>query len=197
MTALTDLTKHLRPGEVYRRRDLARWSTAVDRHLQRLLAEGRLEKVGAGLYMAPRKTRFGLAPADPHKLVEAFLGDSRFLIVSPNAYNSLGLGTTQLYNEPVVYNRKRHGRFELDGRWYDFRMRACLPAKLSTEVLLVDLLHNLDRLPEDQSSVLPRALARARGMNRNRLAKAVREFGSARAQRLLEPVLEAPHTVTA
>ena len=197
MTALTDLTKHLRPGEVYRRRDLARWSTAVDRHLQQLLAEGRLEKVGAGLYMAPRKTRFELAPADPQKLVEAFLGDSRFLIVSPNAYNSLGLGTTQLYNEPVVYNRKRHGRFELDGRWYDFRMRACLPAKLSTEVLLVDLLHNLDRLPEDQSSVLPRALARARGMNRNRLAKAVREFGSARAQRLLEPVLEAPHTVTA
>ncbi len=197
MTALTDLTKHLRPGEVYRRRDLARWSTAVDRHLQRLLAEGRLEKVGAGLYMAPRKTRFGLAPADPQKLVEAFLGDSRFLIVSPNAYNSLGLGTTQLYNEPVVYNRKRHGRFELDGRWYDFRMRACLPAKLSTEVLLVDLLHNLDRLPEDQSSVLPRALARARGMNRNRLAKAVRQFGSARAQRLLEPVLEAPHTATA
>lgn len=197
MTALTDLTKHLRPGEVYRRRDLARWSTAVDRHLQRLLAEGRLEKVGAGLYMAPRKTRFGLAPADPHKLVEAFLGDSRFLIVSPNAYNSLGLGTTQLYNEPVVYNRKRHGRFELDGRWYDFRMRACLPAKLSTEVLLVDLLHNLDRLPEDQSSVLPKALTRARAMNRKRLAKAVKEFGSARAQRLLEPVLEAPHAVAA
>lgn len=192
MTALTDLTKRLRPGQVYRRRELARWSTAVDRHLQHLLADGRLQKVGAGLYMAPRKTRFGLAPADPHKLVEAFLGDDRFLMVSPNAYNSLGLGMTQLYNEPVVYNRKRHGRFELDGRWYDFRMRASVPATLSAEFLLVDLLHNLDRLPEDQSSVLPKAMARARGMNRRRLAKAMKEFGSARVQRLLEPVLEAP-----
>jgi hypothetical protein len=197
MTALTDLTKRLRPGQVYRRRELARWSSAVDRHLQLLLADGRLEKVGAGLYMAPRETRFGPAPADPQKLVEAFLGEDRFLMVPPNAYNSLGLGTTQLYNEPVVYNRKRHGRFELDGRWYDFRMRASVPSKLSAELLLVDLLHNLDRLPEDQSSVLPKAVARARGMNRRRLAKAVKEFGSARAQRLLAPVLDAPPSAAA
>jgi len=197
MSALTDLTKRLRSGEVYRRKELARWSKAVDRHLQQLLKDGRLEKVGAGLYMAPRKTRFGMAPADPEKLVEAFLGDDRFLMVSPNAYNSLGLGTTQLYNEPVVYNRKRHGRFELDGRWYDFRMRTSLPSSLSAEFLLVDLLHNLDRLPEDQPTVLAKALTRARGMNRGRLSKALKAFGSARAQRLLEPVLAESHAVAA
>jgi hypothetical protein len=43
MTALTEFTKHLRPGQVYRRKDLARWSTSVDRHLKQLLVEGRLE----------------------------------------------------------------------------------------------------------------------------------------------------------
>ncbi|KRB93219.1 hypothetical protein [Sphingomonas sp. Root720] len=191
MTALTDLTKHLRPGQVYRRKDLARWSTSVDRHLKQLLAEGRLEKVAGGLYMAPRKTRFGSAPATPEKLVKSFLGDDRFLMVSPSAFNGLGVGTTQLHNEPVVYNRKRHGRYKLDGRTYDFRMRSSVPAQLSQEVLLVDLLHNLDRLPEDKADVLPRALQRAQAMDKTRLARAVRDFGSARAERLLAPVLHA------
>jgi|TARA_R110000803_G_C11985125_1_gene321218 hypothetical protein len=189
MTATAELKKRLRPGQVYRRKDLARWSNAIDRHLRLLLDEGRLEKVGPGLYMAPRKTRFGSAPASPEKLVETFLGDDRFLMVSPNAYNSLGLGTTQLYNEPVVYNRKRHGHFKLDGRPYDFRMRASVPSSLNVEFLLVDLLHNLGRLAEDKAAVLPKALSRARSMDRTRLARAVKDFGSARAARLLEPVL--------
>lgn len=191
MTALNEFKRHLRPGQVYRRKDLARWSNAVDRHVRTLVDDGRLEKVGAGLYMSPRRTRFGNAPARREKLVETFLGDDRFLMVSPNAFNGLGLGTTQLYNVPVVYNRKRHGRFRLDGRLYDFRMRPTVPTKLSEELLLVDLLHNADRLAEDKDLVLPKALSRARRMDRTRLAKAVRDFGSARAERLLAPVLEA------
>ena len=190
MSALSDLKRHLRPGQVYRRKDLARWSNAIDRHVRLLVDEGRLEKVSPGVYMSPRKTRFGTAPARPEKLVKTFLGDDRFLMVSPNAFNGLGVGTTQLYNEPVVYNRKRHGKFTLDGRVYDFRMRPSVPKVLSREVLLVDLLHNLDRLAEDKSAVLPRALERAKEMDRSRLARAVRDFGSARAERLLTPVLE-------
>lgn len=190
MSALSELKRHLRPGQVYRRKDLSRWSKAVDRHLRQLLDEGRLEKVSAGVYMVPRKTRFGAAAAKPEKLVEAFLGDDRFLMVSPSAFNSLRVGTTQLHNEPVVYNLKRHGRFMLDGRYYDFRMRSTVPRHLSQEVLLVDLLHNLDRLPEDRSQVLPLALMKARDMDPGRLARAVKDFGSARAGRLLAPVLD-------
>ena len=193
MSALAELKRRLRPGQVYRRKDLARWSNAVDRHLRELVRKGRLEKVGSGLYMTPRKSRFGTVPANAKKLVKTFLGDDRFLLVSPSAFNGLGVGTSQLYNEPVVYNRKRHGRFKLDGRMFDFRMRASVPSKLGEEVLLVALLHNLDRLPEDKARVLPRALARARAMDRARLARAVRDFGSARAGRLLAPVL-APGT---
>lgn len=191
MSALAELKRHLRPGQVYRRKDLARWSNAVDRHVRQLVDEGRLEKVSAGVYMVPRRTKFGLAPAETEKVVGTFLGDDRFLVVSPSAYNGLGVGTTQLHNEPVVYNHKRHGRFKLDGRMYDFRMRPSVPKRLTQEVLLVDLLHNLDRLPEDKSAVLPRALAKAGEMDRGRLARAVTEFGSARAERLLAPVLEA------
>lgn len=196
MSALNELKRRLRPGQVYRRKDLARWSNAVDRHLRQLVDEGRLKKVSGGVYMAPRQTRFGASPATPQKLVETFLGDDRFLMISPNAYNGLGVGTTQLYNETVVYNRKRHGRFKLDGRTYDFRLRPSVPPRLSEEVLMVDLLHNLDRLAEDRSVVLPRALGRARKMDRAKLAKALHAYGSARAERLLQPVL-APQPVTA
>ena len=42
MSALSDLKRHLRPGQVYRRKDLARWSNAVDRHVRQLVDEGRL-----------------------------------------------------------------------------------------------------------------------------------------------------------
>ena len=140
--------------------------------------------------MAPRKTRFENAPAEPQKLIETFLRDDRFLVVSPSALNRLGVGTTQLHNEALVYNHKRHGKFTLDGRVYDFRMRTSVPRRLSKEVLLVDLLHNIDRLPEDKSTVLPLALAKASEMDRVRLARAVKEFGSARAERLLAPVLD-------
>jgi hypothetical protein len=96
MSALEELKKRLRPGRVYRRKELARWSTAVDRHLHQLMEEGRLRKVSRGLYMAPRMTRFGAAPAAPEELVGSFLDDDRFLLVSPSAYNGLGVGTTQL-----------------------------------------------------------------------------------------------------
>ena len=190
MTALNDLKRKLRPGQTYRRKDLSRWSKAVDRHVRQLVEEGRLKKVSQGLYMAPRKTRFGKAPARPEKLVSKFLNNDHFLLVSPNAYNGLGVGTTQLYGEPVVYNRKRHGRYELDGQVYDFRRRPGVPKSLSREVLLVDLLHNLDRLAEDRAAVRRRALEAAAGMNPAALERAVGDFGSARARRLLEPILD-------
>lgn len=189
MSALNELKRRLRPGQVYRRQDLAKWSTAVDRHLRQLLEEGRLEKVSGGVYMAPRRTRFGKAPASPEKLVEAFLKDDRFLVVSPNAFNGLGVGATQLYNEPVVYNLKRHGRFRLGGRTFDFRKKSSLPAKLTREVLMVDLLQTLDRLPEDKAELLPRALKRLPAMNHARLRKAAHDFNSVRVERLLDQAL--------
>lgn len=60
----------------------------------------------------------------------AFLKDDRFLLTSPNAYNALGLGTTQLYNRRVVYNHKRHGKFVRGGRTYDFRVKPHFPRQV-------------------------------------------------------------------
>src|ERR1700682_684509 len=87
MTKLQELKRRLRPGQVYRREDVARWSNAVDRHLKQLVEEGTLAKLAGGLYAYPKQTVFGKAPAEDDKLVEAFLKDDRFLLASPHAYN--------------------------------------------------------------------------------------------------------------
>ncbi|HEY1047297.1 MAG TPA: DUF6088 family protein, partial [Bacteroidia bacterium] len=116
MSRLKELKSKLRSGKVYRRSDLSEWSNAVDRHLKELLKEGVLEKLSQGLYYVPKTSVFGRVPPDEETLVRSFLKDNRFLILTPNSYNSLGLGTTQLYNKKVVYNHKRLGKFKLGNR---------------------------------------------------------------------------------
>ncbi len=182
-TQLQQLKRHLRPGKVYRREQLVRWSNAVDRHLKQLVSDGTLTKLSGGLYAYPKDTVFGKAPADDNELVSAFLRDGRFLLTSPNAYNSLGVGTTQLYNTTVVYNHKRHGAFTLGGRNFDFRVKPAFPKSLSPEFLLVDLVNNVDRLAESKEGVLMRVRKRARAFDASRLQRAVRDYGSARAKK--------------
>src|SRR6266446_4218558 len=161
MTTLQELKRHLRPGRVYRREDLAQWSKAVDRHLKQLVSDGTLTKLAPGLYLYPEQTVFGKAPAEDDKLVETFLKDRRFLLASPNAYNRLGVGTTQLYDKTVVYNHKRHGSFVLGGRTFEFRVRPSFPRRLSRGVRLVDLVMYVDRLAECKKEVLERVRERS------------------------------------
>src|SRR5260221_3227348 len=169
MTKLQEFRSRLRPGQVYRRQDLARWSTSVDRHLKQLVESGVLKKLSGGLYAYPKETVFGQAPAKDSDVVSAFLKDDRFLLASPNAYNSLGVGTTQLYDKTVVYNHKRHGLFALGGRTFDFRVKPSFPKSLSSEFLLVDLVNNLDRLAESKKEVLARVKRRASSFDASRL----------------------------
>ena len=191
MTKLEAFKKHLRPGQVYRREDLARWSNAVDRHLRRLLDDGTLRKLAGGLYAYPKETVFGKAPAEDDKLVRTFLKDRRFLLASPNAYNSLGVGTTQLYDKTVVYNHKRHGNFSLGGRVFDFRVKPAFPRTLSPEFLLVDLVNNVDRLAESRNEVLARVKERAPSYDVPRLQRAARDYGNVGTRKFFADVLSA------
>jgi hypothetical protein len=194
MTRLQELKKHLRPGRVYRRADLARWSNAVDRHLRQLIDEGTLTKLRGGLYLFPKHTAFGKAPAEDDKLVAAFLRDDRFLLASPNAYNSLGVGTTQLYDKTVVYNHKRHGNFSLGGRKFDFRFKPTFPRKLNREFLLVDLVNNVDDLAESRDEVLARVKKKASSYDASRLRRAAREYGSVKTRKFFDTLqATAPH----
>jgi hypothetical protein len=192
MTKLDELKRHLKPGNVYRREEVARWSNAVDRHLKQLVESGVLTKLRGGLYAYPKKTAFGPAPANDDTLVEAFLKDKRFLLASPNAYNSLGVGTTQLYDQTVVYNSKRHGEFQLGGRKFTFRMKPHFPKSLSREFLLVDLVNNLDALAEAKSEVLDRVRERATAFDGPRLRRAVRDYGSVRTRKFFDQLLNLP-----
>jgi len=189
-STLEQLKRHLRPGRVYRREDLLRWSHSLDRHLKELTVDGTLQKLRTGLYYYPRKFEFGEAPADEHELVKAFLRTDRFVVTSPNVYNQLGLGTTQLYNKRVVYNQKRHGTFPLGNRLVTFERRFNVPKQLSPEFLLVDLVNELSELAEDQEAVFSRIRERAKEMNPRKLLRAVSLYGKYSTRKKFQEMLQ-------
>ncbi len=183
MTKKTEeLKKHLKQGGVYRRADLMQWSNAIDRHMTALVKSGFLEKLSAGIYYVPEKTVFGAVPPADESLVRSFLKEDDFLLTSPNAYNSLGVGTTQLYNVRIVYNHKRHGEFELGGRKFFFHAKHRFPRKLTQEFLLVDIVNNIDSLAEDKTEILKNVLAKAQTLDSDRLKKSVASYGNAKAK---------------
>jgi hypothetical protein len=176
--ATAHLADALKAGHVYRREDLARLSTAVDRHLRELVSVGKLQKLAQGLYHAPKQSNFGLLPPADDDVVRGFLRDNNFLVFSPSSYNTVGLGTTQLYNQTLVYNHKRHGVFRLGNRQFDFRVKPRFPKKLSLEFLFVDLLNNLEALAEDRDVVLNQARNKLPSVDLARLQTAVNSYGN-------------------
>ena len=190
MNRLEELKSHLKRGQVYRRDDLAKWSKSVDRHLDALVEEDTLQKLSQGLYYYPKLSAFGKTPPEEEVLIRSFLKDDRFLLTSPSSYNSLGVGTTQLYNERTVYNHKRHGEFKLGNRKFSFRMKPHFPSKVTKEFLLVDLVNNLETLAEDPTEVLKNIALKVHTMDTKKLKRYVSQYGNAKAKKILTPLLE-------
>ncbi len=154
-----NLLSKLTAGEVYSWSDLESLSGSLGRDLKQLQKEGHLKKVGPGLYLLPKNSRFGKVPATTEKLVSSFLKTDDFLLALPNLYNGLGLGLTQLKNQVFVYNKKRHGVFKLSNRNLHFKLKAKgYPKKLTKEYLLVDLVNNLDDVGEDPALLLKKVV---------------------------------------
>jgi Family of unknown function (DUF6088) len=190
MTALKEIRDHLNPGQVYRRADIEKWSNAVDRHLSQLQKEKNLLKLSGGMYYCPKESPFGPVPPSDNELVEAFLKDDRFLLTTPNAYNSLGVGTTQLYNETVVYNHKRHGIFKLGVRSFRFVLKHHFPSDLSEEFLLVDLVDHINQLAENRERILNLVKAKAQSMDQKNLKDAILNYGGVRAKKMFKSIME-------
>ncbi len=168
----------LEPGKIYRREMLLPYSTAIDRTLKHQTQKGVLEKVGAGLYYYPQKSRFGLLSPNTMELVRAFLKEDHFLLLSWNHYNTLGLGLTQLYNQTVVYNRKRHEAVKLAGQSFDFRRPTKgFPLVLTKEFLLVDLMNNLSELTEDPEAVKKNVIKQLHHFDKAKLLALVQQYG--------------------
>jgi hypothetical protein len=170
----------LKPGKAYR------WNNFPPgaRHkLYDLIAEGTLRKISRGLYYCPYKTDFGMAPPNDHEVIRAFLRDASFLLISLNADNVLGIGTTQLYNEQRVYNLKRQGRVTIGKRTFHFIKKRAFHKTLTPEFLLVDLIDNIDRLAEDRGKVMTKAKRKALSMDEKKLRRMVRSYGGIQARR--------------
>ncbi len=192
-TILQTLKQNILPGEVYRRADIENWTTAVDRHLQMLTEDGTLQKLSQGIYYAPKKSKFGVSPPADYNLVECFLKDDTFQLFSPNVYNSLGLGLTQLYNTSWVYNHKRRGIFELNGRNFLFRLKSAFPATLSREYLVVDLLNNLNELAEDAEKVLGNFQRNINLFDAEELTKMAAKYGKGTVRKFIVATLKKIH----
>ena len=186
---MNNLNQHIKNGEVYRRSDLEYYSNSIDRHLAELTAEGLLIKVSQGLYYAPRKSKFGIVPPDDNSLIERFLKDDDFLLVSPNSYNGLGFGLTQLYNITWVYNHKRKGKFELNGKLFEFTLKTSFPKIVTKEFLLVDLLNHLGFVAEEQAVVINKLPSKLRDFNLNELMKITQQYGSGKTKRILKSLI--------
>jgi Family of unknown function (DUF6088) len=182
--ALDQVVRMLHAGRVYRREDLAQVSNSVDRHLRELVSDGALKRLAQGLYYVPKKSMFGVLPPDDQELIATFLRDKDFLVFSPSSYNTLGLGTSQLYNKTLVYNHKRHGLFSFGNRQFDFRVKPRFPKMLTPEFLLVDAINNLDELAEDKNQVLQVVARKLSGFDQAKLKRAVSIYGSVATKKL-------------
>lgn len=185
MSKLDELKSHLKKGNIYKRDELQKWSSSIDRHLSELTGDGVLKKVGPGLYHFPKKNAFGFEPPADQLLIKKFLDTDNFLITSFNSYNALGVGTTQLYNKQIVYNHLRSGDIRLGNKLFTFKKKSAFPPKPTKEFLVVDLINNLDYLAEDQPKILEKVLEKATSLDKHSLGHAIEKYGTPRTRKLL------------
>ncbi|MCO6429724.1 MAG: hypothetical protein J5J00_02605 [Deltaproteobacteria bacterium] len=182
------LYEQMKEGRVYRREELTAFSKSLDRELKELVKDKRVTKAAAGLYYRPKMSRFGPLSPKSTDLVRAFLKTDDFLLTTLNVFNGLGVGLTQMVNEYVVYNRKRHGKFKLDGLTYYFKRPPNFPKKneVSDEYLFVDLLNNYDELPDPPDDLWDSLQAKVREFPHKKLERLSDRYGKASTKKLLK-----------
>jgi hypothetical protein len=181
----------LQPG-VYRTRDLP--TKNKTRFAKMMVGARKLQALELkGLFMVPKKTRFGNAPPPRKELVAAFLRDDDFVFTGPEAWNALGLGTTAVFANHLVYNKKRTVRQTLAGQPFQFCRRVRLPPVPTSEWYAVDLLENAGSVGSSRAALLP-ALASALRVGRFdsvRLLEAAAEYGNEETRATVTTALKA------
>lgn len=178
----------MRQGRAYRRQDLATASTAIDRDLKTLVDGGHARKLAGGLYCRTGKNPFGVEAPNENELVRAFLKSKDFLLASNEDFIQLGLGPARLFDNPVVYNHKRSGVYQLGGQRFRFRIVRAYPKSMSREYLLVDLLNHSGEFPGDADRVIENLKSRPHALDREKLAACLERYGRLRARTLLHGI---------
>ncbi len=176
-------------GKVYRTSHLARWGANPTRLAGRLESEGRLEKLSQGLYYAPEQSHFGVVPPSDEALLDAFFDGSPWLLTGPPRWNALGLGSTQLFARPLVYNTMRTGTVRIGRRTFELR-RVSFPSEPTAEWYVVDLLRNAESVGLTREKLEPRLRASLEEgrFSASRLAEMAGRFGRRAEQKLVRRV---------
>ncbi len=140
-------------GTVYRTAWLRRWGANPTRLAHKLEQRGLVQRLGHGLFYAPRKSRFGDVPPSDEALLDAFLDGTPYVVTGPHRWNALGLGSTALFARPLVYNTKRTGTFKVGNRTFDLR-RVAFPADPTPAWFVIDLLRNADTAGVDRAALV-------------------------------------------
>jgi hypothetical protein len=189
-TVTRPATPELRPGQVLRTKALSAWSANPVRLAQRLVREGRLQKLGQGLFAVPRTGRFGKVPPDLQTVLAAFLEGAPFVLTGPPAWNSLGLGSTAMWVHSLVYNTKRTGDFIFGNQPVQFR-RVRFPEQPTPEWFAVDLLESLSMAGLSLEDLRPRLVEALRGgrLDPGRLRAMAAEYSTATHRSFLEQAM--------
>jgi len=176
----------LEPGRVYRPKDFADQAQNPTVVLERLVSEGKLERLAHGLYHCPREGRFGPRPPDDDALLRAFLGGRDYVQSGPAFWNALRLGPTALAAMPLVYNSVRSGVLKVGRRTFEFR-RVRFPPNPTREWYVVDLLNHAPKAGVSaQDLVEPLAGALASSLfNRSTFLSALEEYGTRSTKKLV------------
>ena len=182
----------LEPGRVYRTREFAAWSSNPPRFARRLARSGALRALAHGLYSCPRTGRFGEVPPTDAELMRAFLADTAHVFTGPHHWNALGLGTTAVFAMPIVYNMKRSGVFEFDGRRFLLR-RVAFPSSPPPEWYVVDLFEHADAAatsPMELATTLAHRV-RAGAFDKTKLREMAARYGTRETQNAINAALVA------
>jgi len=181
----------LTPGRVYRTKEFGRWGENPTRLAKRLTRDQGLVELRHGLYYRPKQSRFGAVPPDERELLRAFLEGSPFLFTGPDRWNSLGLGSTAVFVDRLVYNTKRSGTFQFGNRRFVLR-RVRFPRDSTPEWFAVDLLENHEMAGvglDELGAGLERAVASGR-LRAKELLRAAGKYGTKRTQSVVRRALD-------
>ena len=126
-------------------------------------------------------------PPDDTEVMRAFLDGDSFVMMGPERWNALGLGTTAVYAAQLVYNRKRTGRFTFGGRPFELR-RVEFPDNPTSELFAIDLLDNAHQAGASRAE-LERALGQpsnAVASDDERLRRMADRFGLQTTRKLVD-----------
>jgi hypothetical protein len=174
------------PGRVYRTADFNQRTANAPRFVRRLVESGALQPLCRGLFLAPARSRFGTVPANDQELMRTFLKGTPFVFTGPEHWNALGLGTTAMFAEQLVYNTKRSGTFELNGRRFLLR-RVRFPERPPLEWFVVDLFENAASVgvsPAELAEALGHAVRRGR-FDQAELSRMAGQYGTVATQKAI------------